>query len=176
MDSTESADQILIEGWLGAMGCSTTNIKPINPQVHWQIQFDYPPKSGHTMAIINPFDRPKAFMVLTEVEVSPEHVTAHRSLDDDDKLDFLDELRGALNRDFVEFIWTGVDHPLACPTKFQVSATRYRDGLSLDSLARTVSSVYKTEVAGIAVVQRRLNPRTSGGSGSFEFRRTGGLQ
>ena len=50
-----------------------------------------------------------------------------------------------------------------------VQATRYDDGLSLDSFARTVSSVNKAEVAGIACVQRRLSPRTSGPGGIFDF-------
>jgi len=50
-----------------------------------------------------------------------------------------------------------------------VQATRYDDGPSLDSFARTVSSVNKAEVAGIALVQHGLSPRTSGPGGIFDF-------
>jgi hypothetical protein len=62
---------------------------------------------------------------------------------------------------------------LSCPAAFQITATRYEDGLSLDSLARTVSSVYKAELAAIICAQQHLGRQgPAGRGGDFLFKTT----
>ena len=175
MTSSKVVEASTIKGWLHDMGCSPTVIK-VNPNADWEFDCVYPTNTAHHVIVVSPKDRPKAVMVATETKLSPEHVAAFGDLEDDAKADFMRDLQGALNRDYVEYglqVGTGT----ACPSGFQVSATRYVDGLTLDSFARTVSSVYKAELQGIMCVQRHLNSGSPGGAGGhFEFKRMGGIQ
>lgn len=170
----------LVEGWLKDIGSTPKGVTPPAPESSFQYEFDYPKGTPHRLIVLHPIATPRALVVLTQVSMSPEHLTTFKDLEDPDKIAFLQDLGTALNREFVEYgymFMTPTPGALTCPTAFQVSATRFDDGLSLDSFARTVSSVYKTEVAGITCVQKHLQPGTfTGGGGNFDFKRSGGLQ
>jgi hypothetical protein len=102
---------------------------------------------------------------------SPEHLELFGTFENEDKQAFLNDLQSTLNREFVEFQFEGAGTGLSCPTAFLITAIRYDDGLSLDSLARTVSSVYKAELAGISCVQQKLGQRNfPAGGGDFPFK------
>ena len=167
----------LVEGWLKDIGCTPTKPDPLGPEMTFQLLADYPPGTPNRLHAFSPIGRPRALVVLSEVGLSPEHHATFGELENEDKISFLQDLQATLNREFVEYALMGVSPTtLACPTGFQVTATRFDDSLSLDSFARSLSSVYKAEIAGIACVQKHLNPNTLGGGGSFDFKRSGPLQ
>jgi hypothetical protein len=167
----------LVQGWLKDIGCLPVKADPPGPEMSFQFMVDYPAGTPNRLYVFSPTGRPRALVVLSDVTLSPEHLATFRELENDDKIAFLQELQGTLNREFVEFALVGVSPTtLSCPTGLQVTATRFDDSISLDSFARSLSSVYNAELAGIACVQKHLNPRTFGGGGHFDFKRTGGLQ
>lgn len=160
-----------VRDWLTSLGCTPTEIR--DPKTHWHFTFDYPSKTPHTMHLVAPKDRPGAVVVASGAEVTHEHLQRFEELDDDTKFEFLYELRMTLNQVAVEFQLVGAEGELICPKKFQVSVTRYEDGLSgLDSFASSVGAVFKVEIAAMLVFHKYLRPRTFG-PGSFDFKRTG---
>lgn len=164
----------MIEGWLCDLGCTP---KTVSEQgMHWHFEIDYPPNTPHKLHILNPKERSRSLVILSQISISPDHIAAFQELEEGQKYDFLSDLTATLNREFTEFAIQGIEQGLACPTGFQVMSTRYEDALSLDSLARSISSVFKTELAAIACVRRHLTPHGPGGPGHFEFKRTGSLQ
>lgn len=162
-----------VEGWLKAMGCTSKKESPADPALSFQYTIDYPVGTPHRISVLAFAARPRALIVMSRVDFSPEHLATFQDLENDEKVDFLFELSTTLNREYVEYAFAPTSSPLACPSAFMVQATRYDDGLSLDSFARTVSSVNKAEVAGIACVQRHLTPRSAGPGGRFDFTRSG---
>jgi hypothetical protein len=166
IDSKEGAAQV--EGWLKDMGCHPMRV-PV-PNTNWQFEVDYPANTPHRIVVTNQISFPRAVIVGTRIAFSPEHLEAFGNFENEDKQSFLDDLQSTLNREFVEFQFEGSGTGLSCPTAFQVTAMRYDDSLSLDSLARTVSSVYKAELAGILCVQQKLGRRNfPAGGGDFPF-------
>jgi hypothetical protein len=177
MATTAKITPALVDGWLKEMGCTPTKASPLGPDMVFQFLVDYPTGTPNRLHAFSPSARPRALIVLSEVSLSPEHLTTFQELEQQDKIEFLQDLQRALNREYVEYALSGVSpNTLSCPTGFQVTGTRYDDGISLDSFARTLSSVFKAEMAGVACVQKHLNPHTFGGGGQFDFKRTGGLQ
>ncbi|MGE0443039.1 MAG: DUF2299 family protein [Vicinamibacterales bacterium] len=160
-----------VEGWLRKVG--STPVKIHDDQAAWHFEVDYPSGTPHRVHVVGPKDRPEAVVIATMINVSPEHVKTFGELDDDDKAAFLWDLRKTLNQDFAEFTLVGYQEGLVCPAGFQITATRFEDGLSLDSFARSISSVYKTELAGIMCVQEHLGPKGYGAGGRFDFKRLG---
>ncbi len=59
------------------------------------------------------------------------------------------------------------------PKGFDVSVTRYSDGLTKDELNRSIGAVYKTWLAGVMIVQEKLGGGDLGPPGRFDFRRIG---
>jgi hypothetical protein len=168
---TLSANAGSIEGWLREIGTHPVPLPA--PYANWQFEIDYPPNSKHKIVVFNSSAQPRALVVATRVAFSQEHIAAFALMENADKWRFMRDLQSALNREFVEF---GFEQPqpagpLTCPTFFSVTATRFDDSLSLDGLARAVSSVYKAEFAGVLIVQDQLGGGNYGGSGGdFPFR------
>ena len=160
----------VVEGWLTDMGSHPKKVSM--PNANWQFEIDYPANTAHRIAVANLTSHPRALAVGTRIAVSQEHIDAFGLWENEDKQSFLDDLQSTLNREFVEFQFEGLGTGLSCPTAFTITAIRYEDGLSLDSLMRTVSSVYKAELAGILCVQQKLGRRDfpGGGGGDIQFR------
>jgi hypothetical protein len=156
--------EAIVEGWLRDIG---TEPKSVTAPIHsWAFVIAYPANTSHRITVAHPLKLPRALVVATRVMFSPEHLQAFRLLiKAQDKTDFLEALQRTLNREFVEFTYEGADTPLTCPSAFQITATRFEDGLSLDSLARTVSSVYKAELAALMCVRQYLGRRDFPGTG-----------
>ena len=161
------------EQWLRDIGCEPSEVPQAGAR--WALKFNYPPThDDHPMLLLSPTAAPKAVMIGSRITVSPEHVAAFGELDDEAKVDFLRELRHTMFTDFAEF---QIDPPgpgLVCPKEFQISVTRFADGLSLDELFTSISRVFKTELLAIECFQTHLTPRDSGGSSGFEFYKVGG--
>lgn len=160
-----------VEEWLKNLGCTPTTIQ--DPQTVWHIEFDYPVNRGHRMHVAMPKGPAESILIASVVTLSPEHIGAFDEYADDEKAEFLFGLRQALNQPNVDFQLHGVEEPLKCPESFQLSSLRFPDGLSMDSFARSVGAVYKTELAGIWYVQETLGGQGLGPSGRFDFKRLG---
>jgi hypothetical protein len=161
----------LVEGWIRDMGCHPRKMPGGN--TNWQFEVDYPVNTPHRMVVVNPVSAPRAVIIGVKVAFSPQHIAAFGPLEDYDKHKFIEDLQATLNREFVEYTFDdGVPLTnLSCPNSFQITAIRYEDGLSLDSFARTISSVYKSELAALLCVQRHLRgDEIPGPGGDFGFK------
>src|SRR5579871_5828777 len=119
--------------WLREMGCSPRLLPASDPGTRFQIEHDYPPGTPHRLNTFAPTAQPRALVVMAVVAVSADHIARFQDLEQDEKAAFLQDLTTTLNRDFVEFSFPPQGtNVLSCPPMFQVIATRYDDGLSLD--------------------------------------------
>jgi hypothetical protein len=59
-----------------------------------------------------------------------------------------------------------------CPKTFTVTATRWDDGLNLDTLAFTISNVHKAIMDACALFDERLGVMSSAFGGDFAFKRS----
>lgn len=156
--------------WLRDMGL-TPEMKN-DPNANWVFEVAYPQNGQYRFAIANPKALPRAVTIAARLAPTAEQVRAFRDLEGDVKQEFWRTLRSILNREFVEFQIEGT--PLSdCPIAFQVSAVRYDDGLTLDSLHRTLSSVNKACLDGCAFFEERLGGAGPASGGEFEFKRLG---
>jgi hypothetical protein len=161
-----------IEGWLRELQCEPRRVE--DPTANWRFEMAYPSNSVHQMAVLNPKKIPRAVFIVTVANLGPEHHAAFAGFDDEQKREFNIELQEVLNRDSVEYLIQRFDPAgLVCPTGFQVQSAIFHDGLSLDAFAVRVSSVFKTEMAGVLYVQRRLGVTSTDSSEQFGFRRLG---
>lgn len=160
----------MITGWLKDMGLSPTPVP--DPNGNWHLAVAIPPNQNERkVEVFVNKDMPRAVFVGANTVISSEHVSTLMALDSDAKRQFATDLMAALNREFVEYN-VECDSATHDVKSFVVTAVRYDDGLTLDSFARTVSSVFKTQIAGIQCVQQHLGGTTPPG-GEFAFRKLG---
>jgi hypothetical protein len=155
MAETTGTDRISIENvesWVQAMGCKSS--RTVTPETNWVLEVEYPISSTHRINIINTKLQPLAIGIVTGVGLAQEFTDAFVKLSSDGKKEFRWELVKALSSDDVEFNLkeTQEGHPQG----FEIMATRYWDGLSLDAFARSMFAVYKTEIVAINCVRRFL--------------------
>jgi hypothetical protein len=160
-----------VEQWLEQMDC--TPVPQADPQAEWHFVIHYPANGPTALDVLAPKGRGNRLLIVCSVEVSHEHREAFDKLDDDGKDDFLWRFRHAINVAEANFALQGAEGMLECPSRFQVSATRYEDGLTLDSFAQTEGSVFKTNQRAIWVIQEHLAPRSFGSGGRFDIKRQG---
>jgi hypothetical protein len=169
---TESrvATGALIQGWLRDMGC--TPIPRSNPEVNWAFEVDFPPKSPTRLTIVNPRTMPRAAVIMSRTVVSPEQRAAFENLDEDSRREFWEKLALRLNgHDFIEFQIEGVPTG-SCPTAFQIFVSRWDDGLTLDSLHRSLSSAHKAYFDACAFFRENFGTSGPAAAGEFDFRRS----
>jgi len=155
--------------WLREMGFSP--VTRADPKANWLFEVTYPP--GHIrVGVGNPKAMPRSVTIACRLTATTEQVAAFRNLEEDSKREFWQTLRATLNREFVEFQIEGM-RLSDCPIAFQVTAIRFDDGLSLDSLARTMSSVNKACIDACAIFEERLGSAGPASGGEFEFKRLG---
>jgi len=171
MNHPEKDRKGTIEAWLAAMGVTST---PINdPQALWHIQVNYPPGSPHIMHVACPKLTPEAVVILSKMDIGRDLLDNFDGLDTDAKDEFLWKLRETLNTPRVDFKLEGVSAPQECPTAIVTSSVRYFEGVTLDSFARTVGCVFKTELSAQWVIFRYLAPKSYGNGDRFDFKRLG---
>ena len=138
---SDLAEPTLIEGWLRDM-----NLAPVRkPDAvnNWNVEFTIAAgTSPLAIACVNPRPLPRAIMLVCGLAAAPEHMVAFKELNEDLRREFWNQLRSTLNREFVEYQIEGAA-VFECPKTVRVSAVRFDDGLTLDSFARTLSSVCK---------------------------------
>lgn len=163
-------DRETIVGWLELMGHSPRDQDADG--ANFVLVFEYPSGSNHTMKIMQPAGKPEMVGVGTGVRFAPKHVKAFNKLPDGEKHEFQIGLRRTLNRTATDYRVEGTSSTDECPDGFEVSITRYGDGLTLDSFAQSVGAVYKTRLDAILFLQERLEGRDLDG-GDFDFERVG---
>lgn len=160
-----------VEEWLRTIG--STPVETADVQSAWHLEFDYPARTPHRMVVANPVALPMATVIVTGVQLMPQHIQNFTNLDDDEKEGFLWDLRQKAISPDADFQFVGVANPLDCPTQIQFSATRYADGLTLDSFAKSLGAVFKAELGVIWLVQQRLGGGEVGPGKRFDFKRLG---
>ena len=160
----------LIHGWLKDIGMSPMPIP--DPQGEWRYSVCMPANQDQNrLEVFGNRALPRAVIIGSSTMLSPEHRANLGALDADAKRQFVSDLVAALNKDFVEY-QLEQDALTGDLVKFQVSAVRFDDGVTLDSFARTLGSVFKAQLAGIQCVQQHLGGATPAG-GEFAFRKLG---
>jgi hypothetical protein len=160
-----------VQAWLRTIGCSPD--PQHDPNAAWNYRIDYPVKTPHVMHVISPKSTPNAVIIGSGTTLAPELLATFSQLDGETQDDFLLDLMRTLNVIEVDFQVFGVQGPRSCPTSFRVGVTRYDDGLTLDSFARSLGAVYKTEMNALFVIQRYLGSGAPGPGGQFDFKRLG---
>jgi len=165
------APKTQIEEWLRTIGCTPTELT--DPQAQWNLSFDYPARSPHRMHVASPVAIPAAAVIASGFELTPQHLQNFARLDDEEKERFLWNLRQKVNCADVEFQFFNVTQRLDCPSKIQFAITRFADGLTMDSFARSLGAVFKTELGAIWLVEEHLGGGEVGPGRRFDFKRLG---
>lgn len=131
-----------IHGWLRTMGHPVQDFA--NPNAAWHLQFQYPP--SHQMHALAPHGSEGVVIVATGLTTWPQHRAAWTALPDARKTEVMYELQRVLNAGEADHAFEGVASPDDFPAVIQLTSTRYEDGLTLDSFARTVRDLYKAEL------------------------------
>jgi hypothetical protein len=160
-----------VERWLGVLHCTPVEIE--DAEANWHLQFNYPSRTQHVMHVVSPKLSEQSIVIASAVNVSPEHLEGFAELDAESQADFAWELRKTLNVIDVDFMLDGLKHENDCPPRFQLTVTRYEDGLTLDSFARSIGAVYKTELNSILLIRRLLGAKGFGDGGRFDFKKLG---
>jgi hypothetical protein len=164
----EFASGALIEGWLRDMACVPQRVS--EPTCNWAFEANFPPDGPLNVRVMNPKAIPRAVAVVARVMPSPSQAAAWPGLDEDARREFWHDLRSKLNREFTEYQIEGTMN-VDCPTAFVVQAIRWDDGLTLDSFARSLSSINKAFHDGSSVFEERLGSSTPSSGGEFAFKK-----
>jgi len=148
----------LLEGWLRDMALTPIR-RPSDGLNNWNLEFTIQGASPLVLNAVNPKALPRAVMLVCGMMAVQEHVTAFAKLTAEQRKDFWQDLRASLNREFVEFQIEGV-FGVECPKALRVTAIRFDDGMTLDSFARTISSVCKACGDAVAHFTERLGDGT----------------
>ena len=160
-----------VKGWLGRLGSTPVEIE--DPQTEWHFQFDYPAKSTHTMHAAQPKDQSDMVLFVSALDVSHDHLKKFEELDEESQETFLLDLKEKLISDSHDFKFEGVENERDCPKKIIIQCTRYEDGLSLDTFARSVGAVFKGFLLAVLVLRRHLSGNGPGNGDRFDFKRLG---
>ena len=167
----ENALRTKAEAWLVRLG--STPVEMDDPQTDWHLRFDYPAKSPHMMHAAQPKGQPDMVVLLSGLDVAHSHLKRFEELDQDSQETFLLDLKKTLTHDSHDFKFEGVENERDCPKKIIIQCTRYEDGLSLDSFARSVSAVFKGFLRAILVTRSHLQGNGPGNADRFDFKKLG---
>ncbi|HEV2700700.1 MAG TPA: DUF2299 family protein [Steroidobacteraceae bacterium] len=166
---TDMTTPTVVEGWLRDLGL--TPIRRPDGTNNWNIEFTVAGSTTLVMNVVNPKSIPRAIMVVCGMSPVPGHVTSFLTLDEGQRLSFWKDLRTLLSREFVEYQLEGTA-VVECPRTLRVTAVRFDDGLTLDSFARSVSSVCKACSDAVVHFTERLGDPNLPASGEFAFKKT----
>ena len=131
-----------VHEWLRTLGFAVKDHP--NPNAAWHLQFEYP--HTHQMHALAPHGSEGVVIVATGVTTWPQHRAAWTALPDARRTELMYELQRILNAGEADHAFEGVAGVNDFPAVIQITSTRYEDGLSLDSFARTVRELYKVEL------------------------------
>jgi hypothetical protein len=159
----------IIEGWLRDL--ALTPIQRPDGANTWNVEFTVPGQPTFIMNVVNPKPFPRAIMLICGMTPVASHVEAFQRLDEAHRIAFWKDLRSLLSREFVEFHVEGAAVK-ECPKALRVTAMRFDDWLSLDSFARTLSSVSKACGDIVVLFTERLGETTAPAGGEFAFKKS----
>ncbi|HTY92791.1 MAG TPA: DUF2299 family protein [Steroidobacteraceae bacterium] len=168
LTKTDLATPTLIEGWLRDI--AFTPIQRPDPNNNWNVEFVLSGPTPLSLRVVNTKALPRAITVVCGMATAPEHAAMFTKLPENARKEFWQQLRASLNREFVEFQIQGAAFA-ECPTLVQLTATRYDDGLTLDSFARTVASVIKAAFDVMFFYHERLGEVGAPAGGEFAFKK-----
>ncbi len=153
--------------WLEALQCEYREMD--DPVMEWRYEVKYPARrTDHLMHVAGAPGPAESLIIVSVTRMSERHLKRFEGMPDDEKRVFLFGLRHTLNNSEVDFELRGAGG-LTCPEAFQVSVRRFVDGLSLDSFARSLGAVYKTELSAIWFIQETLDADHSSPPVFFDF-------
>ena len=159
----------LIESWLKDVGLSVTP-RCGDAVNNWNLEFIVTGPNPLILNVVNPKQVPRAVMLVCGMLVAPEQISSYNALDEDARKDFWRALRATMNREYVEFQVEG-QAVIECPKAVRVTAVRFDDGLTLDSFARTISSVCKACADVVAHFTDRLGELRPSAGSEFAFKK-----
>jgi hypothetical protein len=160
----------VIEGWLHDLGLTCT--RRTDAASNWSLEFSIAGPSPLVLSAVNPKSVARAVMLVCAMTAAPEHIEKFKTLDDGARRKFWQGMRDTLNREYVEFQIDGTP-PSECPKMLRITAIRFDDGLTLDSFARTISSVCKAAASAVAQFTDNLENPNAPTSGEFAFKKVG---
>jgi hypothetical protein len=169
LTKTDLATSTFIEGWLRDLSLTPTQ-RPDGLNT-WNVEFTVTGTPSFIMNVVNPKSFPRAIMLICGMTPAPAQVAAFQRLDQAHRLEFWKDLRAVLNREYVEFHLEGIA-VVECPKALRVTAMRFDDGLTLDSFARSLSSVCKTCSDIVVLFSERLGEPAPQAGGEFEFKKS----
>jgi hypothetical protein len=160
----------IIEGWLQDLGL--TCVRRTDGASNWALEFTIAGPNPLVLSAVNPKSVPRAVMLVCGLSASPVHMEVFKTLEETARTQFWQRMRDTLNREFVEYQLDGTP-PSECPRMLRVTAIRFDDGLSLDSFARSISSVCKAAASAVAHFTDQLGDPNAPTSGEFAFKKVG---
>ncbi len=170
LNRTDLATPTVIEGWLHDLAIAAT--RRTDAASNWALEFTVAGPSPLVLSAVNPKSVPRAVMLVCGMSAAPAHIEAFNTLPDSARKEFWQQLRITLNREYVEFQVEG-NVPTECPKTLRVTAIRFDDGLTLDSFARSISSVCKACGDAVAHFTDRLGDPNAPLGGEFAFKKVG---
>jgi hypothetical protein len=170
LNKTDLTTPDAIEGWLHDL--SLTCVRRTDAASNWALEFTIAGASPLVLSAVNPKSVPRAVMLVCAMTAAPEHIEKFKTLEESGRRKFWQEMRDTLNREYIEFQLDGTP-PSECPRMLRVTAIRFDDGLSLDSFARSISSVCKAAAAAVAKFTDHFENPNAPASGEFAFKKVG---
>ncbi|HEX3836087.1 MAG TPA: DUF2299 family protein [Steroidobacteraceae bacterium] len=170
LNKTDLTTPNVIEGWLQDL--SLTCVRRTDSASNWALEFTISGPNPLVLSAVNPKSVPRAVMLVCGLSAAPAHIELFKTLEESARREFWRDMRDSLNREYVEFQLDGAA-PLECPRMLRVTALRFDDALSLDSFARSISSVCKAAAAAVAQFTDKLGDPNIPTSGEFAFRKVG---
>jgi hypothetical protein len=161
---------VVIEGWLHDLGLAY--VRRTDAASNWALEFTIAGPNPLVLSAVNPKSVPRAVMVVCGLSAAPVHVEMFKTLEESARREFWRQMRTMLTRENVEFQLEGT--PIAeCPRMLRVTCLRFDDGLTLDSFARSLSSVCKTAADAVAHYTDVLGDPNAPSSTEFAFKKVG---
>jgi hypothetical protein len=123
----------------------------IDEASQFRLLFTFPEE--HVMEIVQPLAKPDMIIVAATTLVNPEHVAIMKKMPSPQRAEFLWAFRCIMNNFFIDFELIQEDNVLE---RFTLSDILYEDGLSKDSLMRTVRKVWKANLQAIWILQKEF--------------------
>ncbi|OPY34650.1 MAG: hypothetical protein A4E32_00124 [Methanomassiliicoccales archaeon PtaU1.Bin124] len=117
-----------VKGWMVESGFYQDRIE--DEAANFHLLAEYPERSGSTIDIINPKNRPDMILLVGSIEISPEHREGLRSLPPAKRREFLDNLMEKLIFQPVGFI---ANPSMDEPQNIQLVRELYREGITKQS-------------------------------------------
>jgi hypothetical protein len=123
------------------------------------------------LEIVQPKGKDDMIVIITRVNVSPEHLTKIMALNKKKRERFFWNFMLSLNQMSIDF---ALNHPDGILQDFTISHTIYQDGFSKDRLLETIKKVSRAKLQGIWLIQQEFGSAVSDKTDSTDESRSYG--